>query len=279
MDARQPLTGEFSRQDIAFLIGETDPRLLDRIDIISSDRAFVSRLLEDRAPQLMQRIMLMSTDTVLVSVTPRFLFDVLLRSARRELATRPYTIERSARQRLPVFDAVDATGFISDDAVLTYLARMLTSFTHIRSFSWPVRVRKGIWRRIRFNDMDIDSLLRFCRSVDEDQRFDLYRRIADLCLFTLGMFPEYVVADMPGFPGKDAPVLFGRRARSAADYEEEGRRFYRLASEHPQATLAGARDVLLRLHRDFHLARKPLNFLSERYLQFKKGQLFPHAGQ
>jgi len=153
---------------------------------------------------------------------------------------------------------------------------MLASFTRIESFTWSVRVRKGIWRKVRFNDMDIDSLLRFCQAVDEGQRFAFYKRIADLCLFILGMFPEYVTAGYH-YPssGGARPGFFGRLRRSTGDYEEEARWFYRLAGEHRDAALLDLAGVLRQLHDGFNLAKKPLNYISEHFLRFKKERLFP----
>ena len=124
--------------------------------------------------------------------------------------------------------------------------------------------------------MDIDSLVRFCQTVDKEHRFGLYKRIADLCLFILGMFPEYVTMDYR-YPssGEARPRLFGRLRRSAEDYEEEGRRFYKLAGEHKNAALLDIAEVLRQLHDKFNLAKKPLNFISEHFLQFRKEKLFP----
>ena len=124
--------------------------------------------------------------------------------------------------------------------------------------------------------MDIDSLVRFCQTVDKEHRFGLYKRIADLCLFILGMFPEYVTMDYR-YPssGEASPRLFGRLRRSAEDYEEEGKRFYKLAGEHRDATLLDIAGVLQQLGDKFNLAKKPLNYISEHFLQFRKGKLFP----
>jgi hypothetical protein len=218
-----------------------------------------------------------SRENIVASITPRFLFEAVLRAARKELAARAYTLERSSTQRIPIFDTGEVLSFIQDEAVLKYLARMLTSFTHIRSFTWPVRVRKGIWRRIRFSDMDLDSLMRYCETVDETQRFEHYKRIADLCLFIVGIFPEYAGMDTGGPGDRRQAIIPGRRRRSPDDYEREGRRFYKLASEHRDAALLGSSTLLKRMGDGFHLAKKPLNFISERYLDFTKGLLFPSA--
>ena len=275
--ARAPIT-EFSESDINFLVETADPSLLSKIDTIKDDPDIIKVMMEHEACRLFQRIMLMNTETLLTTITPRFLFEVLLRTTRRELETQAYTVERTATQKIPVFDTPKVVSFLSNNFVLRYLADMLASFNRIESFTLPVRVRKGIWRKIRFNDMDIDSLLRFCQSVDKEHRFGYYKRIADLCLFILGIFPEYVITDFrhPS-SSKARPRLFGRLRRSAEDYEEEGKRFYKLAGEHRDATVLDMTDVLCQLHENFYLAKKPLNFISEHFLQFRKEQLFPSS--
>jgi len=269
---------EFSESDILFLTETVDPALLSKIDTIKNDPDIIEGMMEQEAGRLFQRIMLIDDERITAKITPRFLFEVLLRTARRELENQAYTVERTVSQKIPIFDSPEVVRFLSNKAVLKYLADMLTSFTRIESFTLPVRVRKGIWRKIRFNDMDIDSLLRFCQATDEEHRFGFYKRIADLCLFILGMFPEYVITDFR-YPssGKTRPKLFGRLRRSAEDYEEEGRRFYKLAGEHRDAAVLDLAEVLNQLHEKFYLAKKPLNFISEHFLQFRKEKLFPSS--
>lgn len=270
------LTAEFSEGDILFLVETVDPALLSKIDTIKNDPDIIEGMMEHEARRLLQRIMLMSEETITTTISPRFLFEILLRTARRELESQAYTVERTATQKIPVFDTPEVVNFLSNKVILKYLADMLTSFTRIESFTLPVRVRKGIWRKIRFNDMDIDSLVRFCQTVEEEHRFGFYKRIADLCLFILGMFPEYVTMDYRySSSGEKGPKLFGWLRRSAEDYEEEGRRFYKLAGEHREATLLDLAEVLQQLHDKFNLAKKPLNYISEHFLRFRKERLFP----
>jgi hypothetical protein len=152
---------------------------------------------------------------------------------------------------------------------------MLSSFTRITSYVIPVRVRKGIWRKIRFDDMDIDALTRFCETVDEGDGFSFYKRIADVYLLILGIFPEYVQFDYrrPSF-GKGQPRIMAKLGRSMREYEEEGRRFYKLAAEHYSARLLELSEALWLLYENFDTAKKPLNFISEHYLRQRKHKLF-----
>jgi len=271
-----PLTTGFSENDILFLVETVDPALFDKIDTIKDDYVIVEAMMEHESCRLFQKIMLMNEESITTAISPRFLFEVLLRTARKDLESQAYTVERTSTQKIPVFDTSEVSSFLSNQAVLKYLTDMLASFTRIESFTFRVRVRKGIWRKIRFNDMDIDSLVRFCRAADEEHRFGLYKRIADLCLFILGMFPEYVTMDYR-YPssGEVRPRLSGRLRRSAEDFEEEGRRFYKLAGEHRDATLLDIAGVLQQLYDKFNLAKKPLNYISEHFLQFRKEKLFP----
>ncbi len=90
------------------------------------------------------------------------------------------------------------------------------------------------------------------------------------------MFPEYVTTDFC-YPsrGEARPKLFGRLRKSAKDYEEEGKRFYKLAGEHRDAAVLELSGVLQQLHEKFNLAKKPLNYISEHFLQFRREKLFP----
>jgi len=51
--------------------------------------------------------MLMSEETIMATISPRSFLEVLLRTACREMESQPYTMERTATQRLPVFDTAE----------------------------------------------------------------------------------------------------------------------------------------------------------------------------
>ncbi|HIE16845.1 MAG TPA: hypothetical protein EYP71_01455 [Dehalococcoidia bacterium] len=268
----------FSDKDILFLLETVDSSLMSKVDIIKNDPAIVEGMMEYEAGKLVRRIMLESEEKIMASVTPQFLFEVLLRNTRKELESRAYTIERTATQKIPVFDIKDVIRFLSDNTILKYMADMLSSFTRIESFALPIRVKRGVWRKIRFNDMDFNSLEKLCQVVPEEHRFSFYKRIADLCLFVVGIFPEYVTVDYDyAVSGGVKPRLFGNLRRSAEEYEEKGRRFYRLASEHRDAAILDLVEPLQQLHQCFNLAKKPLNYVSERYLRLRKQRLFPSS--
>ncbi len=272
--AERQLSG-LSEGDIVFLVDTVDPQLMPKIGTIKGDPSIIEGMLDQETERLFQRIMLMGEEGIMASITPRLLFEVLLRKTLKELGHQTYTVERTASQRIPVFDTTEVVSLLGNKAILRYLAEMLSSFTKIESYTIPLRVRAGIWRKISFNDMDIDCLNRLCQAVDEEHRFSFYKRIGDVCLFILGLFPEYTYLDY-SYPssGETRPRIAGRVRRSAEDYEEEGVRFYKLAAEHEAARGSELSEALRLLHENFNTAKKPINFISEHYLRYKRQRPF-----
>jgi hypothetical protein len=152
---------------------------------------------------------------------------------------------------------------------------MLSSFTRIESHTISIMIREGIWEKFRFSDLDIFSLMSFCERVEDEHRFGFYKRIADICLFVLGIFPEYTKREYRyPFSGELRPSARGKARMSPEDYEKEGRKFYRLAAEHQSAERLDLSEVFWALHENFQKARKPLNFIAEHYLHSKRQTLF-----
>ena len=111
---------------------------------------------------------------------------------------------------------------------------------------------------------------------EEKQRiWQTYKRIADVCLFILGIFPEYIEREY-FYPLSDKirPQIPGKSRLSPEKYEEEGRNFYKLASECLISIDEKTSEVLRNLHEHFEMAKKSLNFLAEHYLQYRKYRVF-----
>lgn len=265
--------------DLDFLVNEAAPKVVnpDHLKhLICTDEAFRHAIVGD--DRVFQRVM--GDDEVFVRISPAVYFEILLRKALRELEVSTHTVERAGRQSIPVFDSKEVVELLAKPQVLLYLAQMLASFTRIHSYTSTVRVRQGIRRRVHFNDMDIDSLLRLSAAVDEEQRFPYYKRIADVCLFVSGVFPDYTFFDYryPG-SGQIRPLTTGRLRRSLEDYELDGRRFYGLAQQHPAAQVLALTEVFGLLREHFTSARKPLSFISAHYLHAQKQRLFGAQAQ
>ena len=271
-DSRWP---NFSEGDLDFVIDNVAPDVSDSSalrQLIVEDPQFRAAIIGDES--LLNRVL--NDEEIFLHISPALYFEILLRRSYQELQTAAYTEEREGRASIPVFDTPTVLEFMDRPGVVEYLASMMASFTRIHSYVVPVRVRKGIRRRVRYNDMDIDSLVRFAADADPEQRFGYYKRIADVCLFLSGVFPHSSYPDhRQRARGGTAPVGRGwRLRRTIEEYEREGRRFYGLAQLHPAAQTLELVSVFSILKDNFTSARKPLTFVASRFLHARKRQLF-----
>jgi hypothetical protein len=264
-----------TEEDLRFVVEEAGPDAMDpeRLkELIRDDPSFRNALVGD--DRVFDRVT-SSEDEELLKVSPALYFDVLLRRALKDLGQESHTLERSGSETVVVFDTNEVTEFLSNGAVIDYLAAMLASFTKVESYVMPVRVRRGTWRRVRFNDMDIDSLVKLAASVDESQQFRYFKRIADVCLFVLGIFPNHAQSGgRKMFIGATPSGVSRRGRRTEEEYTDIGRRFYQTAGRHPTADAAGLTEPMNLLRDNFGVARKVLNIVSERYLRYSRGKVF-----
>ncbi len=263
-------------KDLAFVVNNAAaPAFEDKAKLkrfITEDESFRKGLVGSE--KVYQKVT--GDEAFALGISPELFFEILLRRACHELETSTHTRERIGTLEIPVFDAERVAKFLESEPVLLYLANMLASFIKIESFVLVMRVRKGIWRKKRFNNMDIDALEMFCQALEPEERFGLYKRIADVCLFIPGIFPEFVHQNyFYPFSGEKRPALPDTlQRRSLEDFEKEGKKYYRLAMEHRDAGVSGMAEPLKRLDEGYPLARKALNFLSHKYLYFKKRGIF-----
>ncbi len=263
-----------SGRDLDFLVEAAAPGVGDKSNlkrIIREDEDFRNSFVSDE--KVFNK--LMADDEIFLKISPSLFFEILLRKAAGDLSRASYTLERTQRMRIPVFDTNDLVELLSDNSIVVYLADMLSTFTRIESYAVSFRIRKGIWKKIRFNDMDITSLIRFSEAIEDQYRLGLYKRIADVCLFILGIFPDYAERSYR-YPlsGEIRPQIAAGAKISPEEYEKKGQQFYRLAAEHQAAAETDLSDVFWVLHENFQKARKPLNFIAEYYLSTKRHILF-----
>jgi len=179
--------------DLMFMIRMLMPGYAQRqrmLRVLREDEDILEAMLADE--KLFR--MLKHDPQSLLQVSPHLFFTVLLNRVREELKSRSYTVENDFGSHAIVFDSAAVVGFLEDRGIRNYLADMLVSFVRINSYTIPVRVRKGIWRKYRFSDYDIESLMRYSEVLSREQRFPSYKRIADICLFTR-YFPRACAAD------------------------------------------------------------------------------------
>jgi hypothetical protein len=259
----------FTDEDLRFVAetvgedrpGAQGPALLrereDLLDVMLDDDRLVRRLMGD--------------EQVLLRVSPSLVFSVLLRRVVRDLHEQSYTLERTAAETVAVFDAPRVRRFIAEPAIWSYLVGMLTSFVRTETVTVLVREREH-YRRRRFNTLNLEDMIELAGLVDEDEVRPIFRRIADIALFTSGIFPNYLRS-----PRRGGPPLRRWRAipRTVETYEEHGRRFYRLAAQ-PQGRPEDR--ILTTLADEFPMARKSLEILSDRYLRWSKLTWFHAPG-
>ena len=238
-----PDTGwpNFSDADLDFVVSVVAPGAASSNGLkrlIVGDPQFRSAMIGD--DRLFDRVL--NDEEVLLHISPALYFEVLLR--RSYQGDRDRRLHRRAggqgvdscvrhSRRVEVHEAA---------RMVEYLASMMASFTRIQSYVVPVRVRRGysqagqIQRHGRGQPCE-----RFAAAASHEQRFGYYKRIADVCLFLSGVFPDSAPSQPSG--GESArTVRAWRMRRSIEEFERDGRRFYGLAARTPGS--AGARAVL-----------------------------------
>jgi hypothetical protein len=263
-----------SDRDLDFLVEAAAPSVADKSSlkkIIREDEDFRNSFVSEE--KVFRK--LMADDEIFLRISPSLFFEILLRKATSDLSRASYTLEKTRSMSIPVFDTQDLVELLNDQSIVAYLANMLSTFTRIESYTVSFRIRKGIWKKIRFNDMDITSLIRFSEAVEDEFRLGLYKRIADLCLFILGIFPDYAERSYR-YPlsGEIRPQIAAGAKISPEEYEQKGQQFYKLAAEHQAAIETDLSDVFRVLYENFQKAKKPLNFIAEYYLTTKRHSLF-----
>lgn len=231
-----------------------------RSDRLRREPDEIEPLLED--PVLCGR--LAADPHVLVRISPYLLFSVLLRRAVRDLRDHPYTLEWTApRARIPVFDADRVARILASPRERDYMVELLSSFTRAYSGSVWRRTRHG-YRRRRFSELDLRSMVALEADAPERERFYLKRRLGDVALFLTGVYPDHVGRALPRQP-------------SLQEIERDGARWYLGAARHALARPAGMEGQLVYLAEHFHGARKALNFVTDRYLHPYRADWFPAA--
>lgn len=259
-----------SDADVAFVTDDEHRRWPDanelRLSLAHDEQLRSDVLGEDR---LFRRVL--NLDDALIRVSPRLFFEVLLRHAFVELSRATHVREWTGAERVPVFIGEREVQAIGRPAVIDYLSEMLASFTKINAHTARVRVRRGVWRKTRYSDLDVPSLLRLASETDEGDRLPVYKRAADASLLILGIFPDFAIS-ATRYAGTGALRRRGARL-SVEEYEHVAAKAYKLASEHSSADewLAEAASTLSEHVID---AKRPLNYVAEHYFRIRRDEFF-----
>ncbi|HET8679642.1 MAG TPA: hypothetical protein VFM39_05940 [bacterium] len=258
----------YSDSDIRFLarvIGETPQAAATHMRAWQLDPEQITPWLDD------ERVLrqLMSDDHSILEVSPRFLFTVLLRRIRRDLATIPYTVERVEPDgRVVVFDAPVVHELLQADEMFQYLVNLLVSFERIDTVT--VRGARPRSPARRLNTFSMDDMVELAGLVDPPLRPAICRRIGDIALFVTGVFQEAVRRRAQRPLASPFAQMFVGRWRGLEEYEADGRRFYGMAADQLRDVQPDLSRVLARLAGDFTIARKPLAVLAERYVTWAR---------
>jgi hypothetical protein len=269
--------------DHAEHLTEADMRLISEVApvpggtaaLLARDPAAIEGLLAD--PRMFDAVFgsAAAADGLAVIVSPFLAFGVAVHRAVADLSAMDYLPERSGyRQRVPVFDTPQLRDFLGTAERRLFLAELLASFTRVASGRYRVR-SGGRSRTRRFSELDPVRLAGMLEEMPAESRPGLYRRLGDVTLFLVGVFPDYAAANALGPVDagrllRAARVPFGDRdglaAAPALDLLEYlGARWYRAAlaaAPVRTASLAVVGDVADR----FRQARRVLNHLGDRYL-------------
>ena len=126
--ADEPAYPDLTDTDLAFVVAQTAPDSANPARLaalVREDPEFRKAMIGD------ERVLegVLNDEEVFLKVSPALYFEVLLRGSLKELETAAYTVERSGRSSIPVFDTSEVTELLMRDGIIEYLAHMLTSFT------------------------------------------------------------------------------------------------------------------------------------------------------
>jgi hypothetical protein len=176
------------------------------------------------------------------------------------------------RVRIPVFDVSALRALMEDQMRRLFLVELLGSYTRVSSGVTWTRTAKG-WRRRRFSELDPAALAEQLQVVGGAEQAGVYRRLGDLALFLLGVFPDHL-------PALSGPARDRLLRLSGVKSEPEGRDSQQLlellGARWYAAAVASARSaghpvtaslsVAGYIGQHFSDARRVLNAVTDRYL-------------
>lgn len=263
---------KFSPADFQFLadsLCEEENQKVHFLALIRKDPESLNTLLNH--DRLFKQIV--ESENLFMRVSPYLYFELLLRRAILDIQKEAYTLETIGyRTKVPVFDQKKVLEVLSQEALRDYLVEMLVSFIRVNNFTIYLRKGPGIYLKRTFSDFDFDLLAEMGQDAEEPYRFLFFKRAGDIALFVSGIFPEHLFGS-PGVHGSRNPWIT-KWTNRGKELEERGIRLYRQASESVVAREHNLDFVLGYLAENFHFTKKPLNVMTDRYLVFRKYDIF-----
>jgi hypothetical protein len=179
------------------------------------------------------------------------------------------------RRRLPVLSGPQLREFLDEPSRRLFLTELLASYTRVASGTTWFLSQRG-WQRRRFSELHPVQLASLLDVVPEQERPGVYRRLGDLALFLTGVFPDHTETSGLGPYDTDRLLRLGALgthpppldapATTVSLLEYLGQRSYRIAARTSTAPLTRTMAVVADISDQFSLARRALNYLSDRYL-------------
>lgn len=264
-----------------------DVDLLYRQHLTEADRRLLATVVGPEAPlpaafgspALEEAVFAAGDDAMTVGASPFLAFATAVHRTAAALQTATFVEERwTPRVRIPVFDTADLRRLLADPARSYFLVELLASYTRVSSGATWTRTARG-WRRRRFSELDPARLAEQLELVSPGERAGVYRRLGDLSLFLLGVFPDHPPDIGPGAATDRLLRVSGLRRDVAAELAADtgsrsllallGARWYRAAVA---SAKAAGRPVTTTLAVAGHMAdhfdegRRVLNTVADRYL-------------
>lgn len=221
-------------------------------------------------------------DRVSTGMSPFLAFAVAVHRTAAELEKATFVEERWARRsRIPVFDVGALRGLLADPMRRYFLVELLASYTKVVSgVTWTLTARG--WRRRRFSELDPTRLAELLEVVDARERPGVYRRLGDLALFLLGVFPDHPPPLSPG-AATERLLRLSEVGQGAAGADAHGL-MEMLGARWYGAAVRSARELGAPVTADlavagymaghFRQARRVLNAVTDRYLFPLRDQWF-----
>lgn len=270
---------QLSRDDLSLLSRLASHAGVDGDDVRSHSGA-LARVMSH--PAAFDSVFARREGNALTPTSPFLTFALIVHRGWAELQSIHHVDEWvGPRQRLPVLGGDDIRGFLAGAQRRLFLTELLASYTRVTSGTTWVRTARG-WRRRRFSELDPVRLASLLEIVPPAEHPGVYRRLGDLALFLTGVFPDHT--EMHGLgpldegrllriSGLDAEPQRGAGRRSelpstgaVSVLERLGKRWYCLASRTTQGPLTGTMPVVAELAERFGVARRTLNFLTDRHV-------------
>jgi hypothetical protein len=218
-----------------------------------------------------------------VHASPFLTFAVAVHRTAAALEAATFVEERlGPRRRIPVFDVASLRAVLGNPLRRYFFVELLASYTRVSSGVTWRRTPLG-WRRQRFSELDPARLAGLLDRVGPKERVGVYRRLGDLSLFLVGVFPDH--PPLPAGAAADRLLRHGGvHPDQVADldgvalFELLGATWYRAATRlavGARLPITGTFSVVGDVADQFREARRVLNAVTDRYLFPLRSRWFP----